>query len=86
MQSIEYIKENHTILNQIYNILAKIKTKTNKSYCVKSLHILELKKTKKRINRKTSNRYVRNYLIQTGGLKIPNGKTLLANYTTPNHV
>ena len=39
VQFIEYNKGNHTILNQIYDILAEFQTKEHKSYYAKFLHI-----------------------------------------------
>ena len=38
--AIEYNKENRPILNLVYDILAELQTKINKSYYVKYLHTL----------------------------------------------
>ena len=59
MLAIENNRENHPILNQIYDILTDLHNKKNSSCYVKSLHTYELKETKKQTSSKTDNRYTR---------------------------
>ena len=51
MLATQNIRENHSILNQIYDILAELYNQGNRLFYAKSLHTKELQEIKRQLNK-----------------------------------